>query len=384
MSAGFQFAERLENLERLSQRRVRRRIESACAPVMQVDGRELLIFCSNDYLGLASDPAIIEAMCEGARRFGAGAGASQLISGYFAPHDVLEQRLAAFTGMPRALTFSSGYLANMGVITALVRGGDAVFSDQLNHASLIDGVRLSGAERHIYPHADMAALKTQLEACGSSRKLVVSDGVFSMDGDLAPLPELLALCERYDALLYIDDAHGFGVLGPQGRGSVAQFALASPRIVYMGTLGKAAGVAGAFVAGSEELIEWLVQSARTFIFETGSPPAIAHALCTALDLIEQGDERRSHLQSLIRGLREGLQGLRWTLAQAATPIQPLLIGGNDEALALGAALLEQGIWTPVIRPPTVAPGTARLRISLSAAHSSAQVARLVDALRHCG
>ena len=379
-----EFATQLALLDQQALRRRRRRVDSPCAPQIEVDGRSLLAFCSNDYLGLAADPAVVAAACAGAQRYGVGAGASQLISGFYAPHQALEERLAGFVGMERALCFSSGYLANMGVITSLLGPGDAVFSDQLNHASLIDGVRLCGAEKHIYPHLDMTALATRLSASRSQRKLVVSDAVFSMDGDLAPLPELLALCQQHDALLLVDDAHGFGVLGPQGRGSLAHFGIASPRILYMGTLGKAAGVAGAFVAGAADAVEWLLQRARTYIFETGSPPLLSEATLAAVVLIEQGDARRRHLQGLIGQLRDGLSGMRWQLGASSTPIQPVIIGGNEEALAVGAALLERGLWVPVIRPPTVAPGTARLRISLSAAHQPQQVERLIDALGRCG
>src|SRR5487761_2734471 len=266
----------------------------------------------------------------------------------------LEERLAAFVGLPRALFFSSGYLANLGVVTSLVGPGDAVFSDELNHASLIDGIRLSGAEKQIYPHLDLAAL--------------------------APLPALLELCERHDAWLLADDAHGFGVQGIDGRGSLAHFGIASPRIVYIGTLGKAAGVSGAFAAGAAEVIEWMVQRARTYIFTTGTPPLLAHALLTSIDLIEQGEARRSQLRRLIAQLRGGLRLKRWRLLDSSTAIQPVVIGENSEALRVGAALLEAGLWVPVIRPPTVAPGTSRLRISLSAAHSAEQVERLVASL----
>jgi len=378
------FTAQLEALDKRALLRRRRRIDSPCGPLVEVAGRRLLAFCSNDYLGLAADPALVVRAQEGARLYGVGSGGSQFISGFYAPHQELEERLARFVGLPRALCFSSGYLANIGIITALLGPSDAVFSDELNHASLIDGVRLCGADRHVYPHLDMAALAAALASCRSARKLVASDAVFSMDGDLAPLPVLLALCEQYDAMLLVDDAHGFGVLGPQGRGSLAHFALAAPRILTMGTLGKAAGVAGAFVAGAEEVVEWLLQRARTYIFETGSPALLAHTTLAAIDLIESGDARRLHLQALIAQLRAGLQGLRWTLSESTTPIQPLIIGSNEDALALGTALLEQGLWVPVIRPPTVAPGTARLRISLSAAHTPSQVDRLIAALQRLG
>jgi 8-amino-7-oxononanoate synthase len=376
--------EKLADLQVRSLARARRQVDSACGPEVRVDGRTLLAFASNDYLGLAADPTLIAAAREGAARYGVGAGASHLISGHYAAHQQLEEKLAAFVGLERALYFSSGYLANLGVITSLAGRDDAVFSDELNHASLIDGIRLSGAEKHIYPHLDLAALDAMLAACDRQHKLVVSDAVFGMDGDRSPLPELLALCERHDAWLVVDDAHGFGVQGREGRGSLSHFGIASKRIVYMGTLGKAAGVAGAFVAGTDQVIEWLVQSARSYIFTTGSPPLLAHALLTSIDLIEQGDDRRSRLTQLIAQLRAGLtSGLnfrRWRLPESSTAIQPVIIGDNGAALEIGAALLEGGLWVPVIRPPTVPAGTARLRISLSAAHTPAQVDRLVAKL----
>ncbi len=372
--------EKLQDLRERSLLRRRRSVESACGPELVVDGRRLLAFASNDYLGLAADPALIDAAREGAGRYGVGAGASHLISGHYAPHQALEERLAAFVGMERALYFSTGFMANLGVVASLAGHNDAVFSDQLNHASLIDGIRLSGAEKYIYPHRDLAALEAMLSTCPAANKLVVSDAVFGMDGDLAPLPELLELCQRHDAHLVVDDAHGFGVQGPQGRGSLAKFGIASPRVVYIGTLGKAAGVSGAFAAGSDEVIEWLLQSARSYIFTTGAPPLLAHALLASLDLIERGDHRRAQLTQLIAQLRAGLRLKRWRLSDSATAIQPVVIGSNEEALAVGAALFEAGLWIPVIRPPTVPEGTSRLRISLSAAHTPAQVERLVAAL----
>lgn len=376
--------EKLEDLRERSLVRTRRLIDTSCGPEVMVAGRKLLAFASNDYLGLAADPVLVAAAREGAALYGVGAGASHLVSGHYAPHHALEERLAAFVGLERALFFSTGYMANLGVITSLAGPGDAVFSDELNHASLIDGIRLSGAEKHIYPHLDLAALDAMLAACDKSKKLVVTDAVFGMDGDLAPLPALLEMCEHHDADLVVDDAHGFGVQGFEGRGSLNQFGIASPHIVYIGTLGKAAGVAGAFVAGADEVVEWLLQSARTYIFTTGTPPLLAHALLASIDLIEHGEERRRHLKRLIAqfrsGLTSGLKFKRWKLPESSTAIQPLLIGANSEALAVGAALLEAGLWVPVIRPPTVPAGTARLRISLSAAHTPAQVDRLVAAL----
>ena len=375
-----------EQLSALEQRGLRRRrqiVEEAHGPEVVVDGRELLAFCSNDYLGLAQHPALIAAVQQAALRYGVGSGASALISGHAALHEQLEERLAAFVGMPRALHFATGYMANLALLQTLARRGDAIFHDALNHASLIDGLRLSRAEAIEYPHCDVAALAASLAASTARNKFVVTDAVFSMDGDIAPLPELLKLCEAHDAWLIVDDAHGFGVLGRQGRGSLSHFDLNSPRIVYMGTLGKAAGVAGAFVAASAEVIDWLIQRARTYIYTTATPPLLAAAVLASVDVIEHDEARRTHLQSLISQLREGLRGLPWTLLSSQTAIQPLIVGESKSALELSAQLREAGIWVPAIRPPTVPMGTARLRISLSAAHTEAQVQRLVAALQRC-
>ena len=297
-----------------------------------------------------------------------------------APHEKLEIALAKFVGLPRALYFSSGYMANTGVIPALAGRGDEIFSDALNHACIIDGARLSRAALQIYAHADMTELARMLSASNTARKLVVSDAVFSMDGDIAPVLELVALCERHDAWLLLDDAHGFGVLGANGRGVLAHFAIRSPNVVYMGTLGKAAGVSGAFVAGQPDVIDWLIQRARTYVFSTGAPPALAVALLESLGIIEREGWRREHLHALAARLRAGLSGLPWTLLPSQTAIQPLIIGDNESALSVMGKLQEKGIWVPAIRPPTVPTGTARLRISLSAAHSFADVDRLVAGL----
>ena len=362
--------------------RTRRTLDAPCGPLARVDGRALISFCSNDYLGLATDPVLIEAACTGAHTWGVGSGASHLVSGHLAPHAALEEALAAFTGFTRALLFSTGYMANLGIVPALVGRGDAIFADKLNHASLIDAVQLSRASSQRYAHADLAMLERQLAASPARRKLIVSDAVFSMDGDLAPLPGLLALAERFDAWLLIDDAHGFGVLGAQGRGSLAHFNLPSaPRIIYMGTLGKAAGGSGAFVAGSATLIEWLLQRARTYIFSTGASPAMACALLASLQLIADGDARRAHLRQLTAQLRDGLAATRWRLLPSPTAIQPVIIGDNHEAVRVAGALFERGVWVPAIRPPTVAKGSARLRVSLSAAHRSEHVLQLINALR---
>ncbi|WP_025915890.1 8-amino-7-oxononanoate synthase [Herminiimonas sp. CN] len=364
--------------------RRRRVLDTPCGVEVEVDGCALLSFCSNDYLGLAAEPGLIEAAREAAMLWGVGSGASHLVSGHLEPHETLEQHLAAFVGSARALYFSTGYMANLGVVPALVGRGDAVFADRLNHASLIDAAQLSRAGHHRYPHNDLAALERLLSASTAKRKLILTDAVFSMDGDLAPLPQLLALAERFDAWLVIDDAHGFGVLGPQGRGTPAHLGIelaSHPRLLYIGTLGKAAGVSGAFVAGTANVIEWLMQRARTYIFTTAASPIVAATLIKSIKLIEQGDALRSHLQLLIERLRNGLQDTRWQLLASPTAIQPIIIGDNDAALHAAAALAEQGIWVPAIRPPTVPKGTARLRITLSAAHSVAQVDRLLAALK---
>ena len=376
-----------ELAELAAARLTRRRhvLESPCGRLAAVDGKKVLNFASNDYLGLAGNREIAQAMADGALQWGAGSGASHLVSGHLAPHEKLEQEIAAFTGFPRALTFSTGYLANLAVTPTLAERGDAVFADKLNHASLIDAMQLAkanGADVQRYPHNDMAALEKMLAASPATNKLIVSDAVFSMDGDLAPLPLLFALAERYDAWLVIDDAHGFGVLGAQGKGCLAHFNLpVSSRILLMGTLGKAAGVSGAFVAGSETAIEYLLQKGRSYIFTTAAPPAIACALVKSLEIIRHGDALRANLFARIAQLRDGLAGLPWALLPSPTAIQPLIVGDNEAALKLANGLWERGLWVPAIRPPTVPKGTARLRISVSAAHTEADIAGLVGALK---
>ena len=373
----------LAELDAAGLRRRRRIVTTPCRPEAGLADRSapVLAFCSNDYLGLAAEPALAEAAARAAGKWGVGSGASHLVSGHTAAHEALEARLAAFVGMDDALYFSTGYMANIGVMPALVGRGDAIFADKVNHASLVDGALLSRAELIRYPHCDLAALEARLAASEAPRKLIVTDSVFSMDGDLAPLPELLALAEAHRAWLLVDDAHGFGVLGPQGRGSLAHFGLGSPRLILMGTLGKAAGVAGAFVAGHRSVIEWLVNTSRSYIFTTGAPPLLAETLLTALELIEHGDARRAHLAALIARFKAGLTLARWQLLPSDTPIQPLVIGDNHEALAVSRALDAEGLWVPAIRPPTVPKGAARLRITLSAAHSFEQVDRLVATLK---
>jgi len=362
-------------------RRRRRLLESPQRAHVAVDGRDYLAFCSNDYLGLAADPRLIAAAGAGAELYGVGAGASHLVLGHGTAHHRLEEALAGFVGLPRALLFSTGYMANMGVVSALAGRGDALFADRLNHASLNDAALLSRATFRRYPHNDLAALERLLATTPARRRLVIVDAVFSMDGDIAAVPELLDICARHDAWLLIDDAHGFGVLGAEGRGTTAHFGIRSDRLIYMATLGKAAGVSGAFVAGSEALVESLLQNARTYIYTTATPPMLAHALLASLQIIKQEEWRREHLRELVLRLKQGLQGAPWRLLPSDTPIQPLLVGGNAEALALSARLAERGLLVPAIRPPTVPRGTARLRISLSADHAADDVDRLVAALR---
>ena len=382
------FPARITELDQAHLRRKRAVVTPDGGARLRVDGRSLLAFCSNDYLGLSTHPELIEAAREGALAYGVGSGGSPLVSGHSAANEALEQELATFVGLPRALYFYAGFSTNAGIIPALVGAGDAIFSDALNHACLIDGARLSRAQIHRYAHGDLVALEHELAHSSARRKLVISDAVFSMDGACADVAGLVALCERHDALLLLDDAHGFGVRGPQGRGCLAEAGLfgpqASRRVLYMATLSKAAGAAGAFVAGDDALIEWLLQKTRSYIFATAAPALLASALRASLRVIEQDEWRRSHLNRLIArlraGLATGLQGSGWVLADSQTAIQPLLIGRNDTALAAMQGLRERGIWVPAIRPPTVPEGTARLRIALSAAHTEADVDQLIDAL----
>ncbi len=378
---------KLALLDEQSLTRQRRVVETPCAPRVTVGGRPLLAFASNDYLGLAAHPRLVAALREGAELYGVGSGASHLISGHTRAHDLLEERLAQFIGphleSARALSFCTGYMANLAILTALGADADAeIFSESLNHASLIDGARLARAQVKVYPHADLDALGAMLAASNATTKLVVTDSVFSMDGDLAPLPAMLALCERYNAWLVIDDAHGFGTLGANGRGALEHFNLRSPNLVYMGTLGKAAGVGGAFVAAHASVIELMIQRARPYIFTTAAPPALAHALLTSIDIIDgdEGASRRAHLQTLIGQLHRDLTLTRWERIASNTAIQPIIIGSNAEALRIGAALYGKGLWVPAIRPPTVPAGTARLRVTLSAAHTFEEVAQLTAAL----
>lgn len=360
----------------------RRRVsDSATGVRVRIDGKELLSFCSNDYLGLANHPDVIKAMQDGAARWGVGSGASHLVNGHSSAHHALEEELAAFTQRPRALLFSTGYMANMGVIAALCGRGDYLFEDRLNHASLLDGGLLSQARMQRYAHNDADALAQKLSAHENGEKLVVTDGVFSMDGDIAPLPELSRVSQQHQAWLMVDDAHGFGVLGKNGGGCVEHFGLSIDEVpILIGTLGKAFGTFGAFVTGSEELIEFLIHKARPYIYTTALPPAVAEATRASLRLLQTEHWRREKLQSLIQQFRSGATQLGLTLMDSETPIQPLLIGDNGKAMAMSEALKQQGILISAIRPPTVPEGTARLRITFSADHSEADVTELLNRL----
>lgn len=363
--------------------RTRRQISGPQQPELTSDGKPLLSFCSNDYLGLANHPANLEALRNALPETGLGGAASHLICGHHDAHHELERRLAEFTGRSSALFFSTGYMANMGVISALAGRGDTIFSDRLNHASIIDGCVLSRAKVRRYRHGDVAELEAML-ADTQGHKLVVTDGVFSMDGDVAPLKELARVCGAHDALLVVDDAHGIGVLGPQGRGSVPALGLSEQDVpVVIGTLGKAVGTSGAFVAGPEVLMDYLVQKARTYIYTTAMPPAIARATCASIDLIERDDARRAHVLDLVARFRREAAALGYQLMPSQTPIQPILVGDNWSALALSQALEEKGLLVTAIRPPTVPEGEARLRVTLSAAHSHADLDLLLQALADC-
>ena len=360
--------------------RQRRLLDSPQAEHIIANDTHFLSFCSNDYLGLANSPELSAAMQKAAGDSGVGSGASNLITGHHRFHDALEKQLAKFVEMPAALLFSTGYMANIGVIGALMGRHDAIFADKLNHACLNEGAYLSRAAFHRFAHNDVIALEKLLKESTANHKLIAADAVFSMDGDIAPLAEYLALCEKYDAYLYIDDAHGFGVLGEHGKGSLSHLKLKSPRIIMMATLGKAAGVAGAFVAGEQVVIDYLIQKANSYVYSTPAPPALSATLSAAVTLIENGNDLRAHLRILISILKANLDLKNWQLLPSDTAVQPLVIGGNREALALSEHLQAQGILVPAIRPPTVPMNTARLRISLSAAHSVDDVLRLANAI----
>lgn len=376
-------------------RRKLRTTESPCDTKASVDNRELKAFCSNDYLGLANHPVLVAALAEGAKRYGVGSGASHLISGHNIAHELLEKKLANFESKhipnARALFFSTGYLANINAITGLTRLAEqseaSLYSARLNHASLIDGVRLASAQSKakvtLFDHQVLNSLEKALAQDAHPLKLIVVDGVFSMDGDLAPVEKLLKIAEQYDALLLIDDAHGFGVLGKQGHGILEHSNAHSERIIYIGTLGKAAGVSGAFICAAAPFIEWLIQKGRPYIYSTATPPAIAHTLLTSLELIEgkEGSARREQLNQLIEIWHDEMTFSKWEKVSSSTPIQPVILGSNANALAVARLLDEAGYWIPAIRPPTVPVGSARLRITFSSNHSVGDLRALIGALK---
>jgi 8-amino-7-oxononanoate synthase len=392
--------QQLDTLDATLLRRHLKQTQSPCDVAVTVAGRQLKAFCSNDYLGFANHPQLIAAMAEGAAQYGVGSGASHLISGHSLAHDLLETELARTQAQhiddASALFFCTGYLANITAITALAglglqaakqNTGISIYSAKLNHASLIDGVKLAAAQTkatmHLFDHTNLTDLNEMLEADSSTYKLIVTDGVFSMDGDLAPVAHLLAIAEAHDALLIVDDAHGFGVLGQYGHGILEHCQIKSDRIVYIGTLGKAAGVSGAFVCAHKTLMECLIQKGRPYIYSTATPPAIAHTVLASLHLIEgeEGQARRAHLNQLIAIWREELQLEYWQMSSSMTPIQPLVLGSNAAVLLASKQLDEVGYWIPAIRPPTVPEGGARLRITFSANHSTKAVRELIAELQ---
>ncbi|MCR4301465.1 MAG: 8-amino-7-oxononanoate synthase [Sulfuricaulis sp.] len=355
-------------------------LESPQGVEVHVGETWLLSFCSNDYLGLANDPRVIAAFQQGAQRYGVGAGASHLVSGHSRAHHALEEELADFVGAERALLFSTGYMANLGALSALTDRNDAIFEDRLNHASLIDAARLARAKVTRFPHADINRLASML-AHAPRPKLITTDAVFSMDGDIAPLAEFSDLAAKHNMRLLVDDAHGFGVLGKNGRGTLEHLDLPlAPPVILMGTLGKALGVFGAFVAGEEALIETLIQRARTYIYTTALPPAVAEAVRASLRIVREEGWRRERLRALVAHFRAGAERLGLALLPSPTPIQPVVLDSAEAALRASQRLREQGILVPAIRPPTVPEGSARLRITFSAAHEEAHVDRLLEAL----
>jgi 8-amino-7-oxononanoate synthase len=375
--------QKLQHLKAHNLYRRRRVLQSPQGVEVEVDGEQLLSFCSNDYLGLAADPRVIEALHWGAKQYGVGAGGSHLVTGHAMPHHKLEQELAEFVGAERALVFSTGYMANLGIITALMDRHGLIVEDKLNHASLIDAARLAKSDVKRFTHADPNKAASLLEGVLDSGgdRLIATDAVFSMDGDIAPLAELLTLAKTSNAWLLADDAHGLGVLGENGRGSfnAAGLELGDP-VIYMGTLGKALGTFGAFVAGSDALIETLIQRARTYIYTTALPPPVAEATRASLRIAREEDWRRQRLQQLLKQFQQGITELGLKMKPSQTAIQPLLLGSEETALKVAADLQQQGILVPAIRPPTVPAGTARLRITFSALHEPFHVDRLLDAL----
>ena len=381
-----QLEDELRELSDANLRRGLRTVEGMQGPTMRYGGRTLVNLSSNNYLGLAGYPAIIEASVEAARTAGASGAASPLISGHMADHEELARALAAFKRKDAALVFGSGFLANLGLITVLAGEGDAVFSDALNHASIVDGCRLSRAQVHIYPHRNVNYLEDALKNSRARRKLIVTDGVFSMDGDLAPLPGICELADKYGAMLVVDDAHGTGVIGKGGRGSGAYFGVEDGVSVSMGTLGKALASYGAFACADSEVIDYLINKSRPYIYSTSPPPAVAAASRAAVRVVEgaEGERRRENLANLCARFRAGLRFIGVRVSEpppgAEIPIFPIIIKDTEKTLALAEYLMEAGVYLLAIRPPTVPEGTSRLRATLMATHTEAQIDRTLDAL----
>jgi len=360
-------------------------LHSGVGPIVEMAGRQILLLASNDYLGLAMHPEVIQASVEATQRFGAGAGAARLISGSLPPHQDLESALAQFKGTEAALTFSSGYLANIGTIPALIEQGGLILADRLCHASLIDGCRLSAADFRVYRHNDTGHLQSLLAKRRRARRtLIVTDGLFSMDGDLAPLPELSRLARAYEADLYIDDAHGTGVMGPHGRGTAEHFGLDTQIPFQMGTLGKAFGSSGAYLTGSSTLIRYLINTSRSFIFTTAPPPSSAAAALTALRVIQREPERRARLWANRERLFSGLTQLGFSLSPSVSPIMPILVGNAETALVFAEHLFAEGVYAPAIRPPTVPDATSRIRVTVSSEHTTSHIDYALAAFQRAG
>ena len=377
-----------QRLNELAARHLTRRLTplySGVGPVVEMAGRQILLLASNDYLGLAMHPEVIQSAIEATQRFGAGTGASRLVSGSMPPHQKLESALAQFKGTETALTFSSGYLANIGTIPALVEQGGLILADRLCHASLIDGCRLSAADFRIYRHNDTSHLKSLLAKRRQARRtLIVTDGLFSMDGDLAPLPELSRLAQEYEADLYIDDAHGTGVMGPHGRGTAEHFGIEAQIPFQMGTLGKAFGSSGAYLTGTSILIRYLMNTSRSFMFTTAPPPSSAAAAIAALRVMQREPERRARLWANRARLFSGLTQLGFTLSPSASPIIPILVGNADRALSFAEHLFVEGVYAPAIRPPTVPDATSRIRVTVTSEHTSSHLDQALIAFQRAG
>ncbi len=379
------FQRRLQELDHQSLTRRLHTLGSATGPTIELAGRTVILLASNDYLGLATHPDVVQAAIQATTQYGAGAGAARLVCGTLPPHTDLEQALAIFKQTPSALIYGSGYLANLGVIPSLITRGGLIFADRLCHASLIDGARLSGADLRVYRHRDLNHLESLLKRTTPGRPLlIVTDGLFSMDGDLAPLPELATLAERFSATLYVDDAHGTGVMGQSGRGTLEHFGVEDRIPFHMGTLGKALGSSGAYIAGPTDMIQYLVNTSRPFMFTTAPPPASAAAAYAALTVLQKDPSRRTRLWRNRNHLFAGLTRLGFHLTESASPILPILIGHAEKALAFAEQLLAQGVYAPAIRPPTVPDGSSRIRVTITAAHSPEQIELALSAFERAG